>query len=187
MFCYQCEQTARGTGCTKVGVCGKDHTTAVLQDLLLYAAQGISMYAHRARALGASDRAIDIFVLEALFTTVTNVNFDPARLQGLIAKAAAIRDKAKDLYEKACKKAGAVPEKLGGPAALVFETTLEGMLKQGEAISIPSRREKLGDDAAGLQELLMYGLKGAAAYADHAQILGKESAEIMAAFEDHLD
>ena len=187
MFCFQCEQTARGTGCTKAGVCGKDHTTAVLQDLLLYATKGIAMYAHRARKLGVSDRAVDLFVLEALFTTVTNVNFDPARLRNLIVKAASIRDRARTLYENACRKSGARPETLGGPAALVLETTVEGMATQGEAIGIPGRREKLGDDVAGLQELLTYGLKGAAAYADHAHVLGKESDEIMAGFEDHLD
>lgn len=67
MFCYQCEQTAKGTGCTILGVCGKDPVAATLMDLLVYATEGISMYAHRARQLGASDRAIDVFVIEALF------------------------------------------------------------------------------------------------------------------------
>ena len=70
MFCYQCEQTSKGTGCTVAGVCGKDPATAVLQDLTVYAAKGLSMYAHRARRLGAKDPEIDRFVLEALFTTV---------------------------------------------------------------------------------------------------------------------
>ncbi len=187
MFCFQCEQTARGTGCTKGGVCGKDHVTASLQDLLLYATEGIAMYAHRARKLGAKDRAVDVFVLEALFTTVTNVNFDPARLRGLLAQASSVRDKAKALYENACKRAGAAPETLGGPAALKLETSPEALVAQGESIGILGRKAKLGDDVTGLQELLMYGLKGAAAYADHAQVLGKESDEIMAAFEDQLD
>lgn len=71
-----------------MGVCGKDPQTAALQDLLIHASQGISMYAHRARALGASDREIDLFIVEALFTTVTNVNFDPERLAGLVRRAA---------------------------------------------------------------------------------------------------
>ena len=84
MFCYQCEQTAKGKGCDQFGVCGKDPETAALQDLLVHAAQGISQYAHRARALGAKTRTADIGVVEALFTTVTNVNFDPHRMEKLL-------------------------------------------------------------------------------------------------------
>jgi len=84
MFCYQCEQTAKGTGCTSFGVCGKRPDTAALQDLLVYAAKGVSQYAHRARKLGLSDTAADVFVLEALFTTVTNVNFDSERIAKFI-------------------------------------------------------------------------------------------------------
>ena len=76
MYCYQCEQTAKGVACTKAGVCGKDPETAALQDILVHVAKGVSMYAHRARELGAADREADVFVIEALFTTVTNVNFD---------------------------------------------------------------------------------------------------------------
>ena len=97
MFCYQCEQTAKGTGCTKVGVCGKDSEVAALQDLLIHAAKGIAMHAHRARKLGVSDRDIDVFVVEALFTTVTNVNFDADRLETLLRRAAETVDKAKAL------------------------------------------------------------------------------------------
>ena len=81
MFCYQCEQTAGGSGCTKFGVCGKSPETSDLQDLLVHAAQGIAMYASRAAKLGKAERSIDRFVTEALFTTVTNVNFDPVRLE----------------------------------------------------------------------------------------------------------
>ena len=80
MFCYQCEQAAKGTGCTVQGVCGKDPETAKMQDLLLWQAKGISMYARRAALAGAQDRDVDVFVTEALFTTVTNVNFDPANI-----------------------------------------------------------------------------------------------------------
>ena len=79
MFCFQCEQTAGGKGCEKVGVCGKTPETATMQDALLYTVKGISQYAHLAALLGARDHDIDLFVVESLFTTVTNVNFDPAR------------------------------------------------------------------------------------------------------------
>ncbi len=77
MFCYQCEQTAKGTGCTTVGVCGKDATTAEVQDALIHALKGLGQYAHRAAQLGARDAEADTFVLEGLFATLTNVNFDP--------------------------------------------------------------------------------------------------------------
>ena len=106
MYCYQCEQTANGTGCNKFGVCGKDPATADLQDLLVHATKGISMYAHRAARLGASDREVDRKILEFLFATVTNVDFDPERLRGHLLDAAKVRDRAKSLYEAACAKQG---------------------------------------------------------------------------------
>src|SRR5512145_100167 len=99
MFCYQCEQTAGGRGCEKQGVCGKDATTAALQDLLLHAAKGISQYAARARQMGTKIPDADLFVTEALFTTVTNVNFDPERIESLIRKAAAVKKDAQAVYE----------------------------------------------------------------------------------------
>ena len=187
MFCYQCEQTAKGVGCTVKGVCGKDPETAALQDLLVHATKGISMYAHRARELNAKDREIDVFAVEALFSTVTNVNFDPERLRGLLVRAAELRDKAKQLYEDACKNAGCTPEALTGPASWIPADHLSGLIQQGEEVSITERKEVLGDDVAGLQELITYSLKGTAAYADHAQILGKEDDDIYAFFHEALN
>ena len=187
MFCYQCEQTAKGTGCTVRGVCGKDPETAALQDLLVYATKGISMFAHRARELGVADHGIDVFTIEALFSTVTNVDFDPERLQRWLLKAAELRDKARGLYEKACKKAGRTPETLTGPATWVPAEDLHGLVKQGQEITITKRKETLGDVVTGLQELVTYGLKGVAAYADHAQILGKEDDGVYAFFHETLD
>jgi len=187
MFCFQCEQTKGGTGCTKVGVCGKDDQTATLQDLLIHATKGISMYAHRAGRLGAADREIDRFVIEALFTTVTNVDFDPQRLKQHLDRAAEIRGKAKALYVDACAGAGKTPDELDGPAAWQPAGDLDGLFRQGLEVSIPSRRAVLGEDTAGLQELVLYGLKGAASYADHAQILGHEDAEVYATFHEALD
>ena len=99
MFCNQCEQTANGVGCTISGVCGKKPDVAALQDLLLYGLKGISLYAAKARELGAKDDAIDRFVIEGLFTTVTNVDFDANRIEKDIRKAATLRDRAKVLYE----------------------------------------------------------------------------------------
>ena len=187
MFCYQCEQTFEGKGCTKYGVCGKDPTTAALQDLLIHATKGIAAFAHRARQLGARDREIDVFVVEALFSAVTNVNFDPQRLRELLMRAAKVRDKAKTLYEDAAQAGGKTPERLSGPAGWAPADSLGGLLEQGTSVSIVDRRERLGDDIAGLQELLTYGLKGAAAYADHAQILGVEDETVWAFFHEALD
>ena len=187
MFCYQCEQTTKGTGCVATGVCGKDATTAALQDVLLHATKGVSMYAHRAAKLGAREREIDVFAIEALFTTVTNVNFNPDSIAALVARAAEMRDRAKRLYEQACARAGAKPETLGGPAAFAPAKDVEGLVRQGMEISILARTKKLGADVTGLQELVTYGLKGAAAYADHAQILGQEDPKVYALFHEALD
>jgi hydroxylamine reductase len=187
MFCYQCEQTAKGTGCTVSGVCGKDPQTATLQDLLLYATKGIAAYAHRARQLGVKDAAVDRFVLEALFSTVTNVNFDPQRLAGLVKQAGEVKAKARDAYEQAARKAGRTVESPAGAAAFVAEATVEGMIAQGQALAIDKRLAQQGADLTGLQELLTYGLKGMAAYADHAMILGKESDEVYAFIHEALD
>ncbi|MCL6519224.1 MAG: hydroxylamine reductase [Armatimonadetes bacterium] len=187
MFCYQCEQTAKGTGCTIQGVCGKDPVAATLMDLLVYATEGISMYAHRARQLGSSDRTVDVFVLEALFSTVTNVDFDADRIEELVRKAAEIKEKARKLYEEAARKSGKSPEALDGPARWTPATDRDGLLHQGESVGVIARRKKLGEEITALQDLVLYGLKGAAAYADHAQILGKESDEVYARFHEGLD
>ncbi len=180
MFCFQCEQTAGGQGCTKQGVCGKDPETSALQDLLIYATKGISAYASR---LGDKrDADVDRFIMEALFTTVTNVSFDPERVAASVREAATTRDKAKALYEAGC----ASPESLNGPAAWAPAADLPGLIEQGHAIGIEGRTQRLGPDVAGLQELLTYGLKGAAAYAHHARILGQEDPAVYAFFHEAL-
>ncbi|MHC4886013.1 MAG: hydroxylamine reductase [Planctomycetota bacterium] len=177
MFCFQCEQTCGGKACTAAGVCGKDATTAALQDLLVHATKGIAQYASAAAADGKFDAEINKFVIEALFTTVTNVDFDPAKLEEWLAQAAIIKDKAKALAGDA---------ELSGPAAWTPAAGQEALVKQGEEVSITARQEALGEDAAGLIELIVYGLKGAAAYADHARVLGKEEDEVYKTFFDGL-
>ncbi|MGQ9455278.1 MAG: hydroxylamine reductase [Armatimonadota bacterium] len=187
MFCYQCEQTAMGTGCTRSGVCGKDDVTARLQDILVHMTKGISMYAHRARKYGAISREVDVFTVEALFATVTNVDFDAERVAELIYKAESIRGEAKALYENACLRAGDSPEKLGGPAEFVPAKDIDSLVKQADEIEIPRRKQALGEDITSLQETITYGVKGAAAYADHAQILGKEDPGVYAGFHEALN
>ncbi len=164
MFCYQCEQTSQGKGCVQIGVCGKDDATAELQDLLVQAVQGVSFYAHRARGLGASSPEIDAFVPEALFATLTNVNFDQDRLRTLIDRAAATRDQARRLYESACAVKGVNPEH---PRAAAPHLITERMLAQGT-------------ETVHLKELVTYGIKGVAAYAEHARRLGVTNDDVFA-------
>jgi len=172
MFCYQCEQTSKGEGCQTLGVCGKDETTATLQDLLIHVIKGVAMYAHRAAQLGASDPEIDAFTIKAIFSTLTNVNFDPDRLVELIHEAVKTRDTARDMYERASVMAGIAPAYLGGPAAWIPAESLEGLLAQGQQTLLPVRFLAEGKEIANLQELVLYGLKGVAAYAAHALALG---------------
>ncbi len=186
MYCYQCEQTAKGTGCSSFGVCGKDPETAALQDLLIHAAKGIAGYAHRARALDVTDRQADIFVVEALFTTVTNVNFDPERLAALLRRSAEVLAGVKAKYATACEAAGKTPETFQCPSGEALANDVQGLVAQGEKLAIDIRIDKQGPDATALQELILYGLKGMAAYVDHAQILGKVDEEVFAFFHEAL-
>jgi len=187
MYCFQCEQTAKGTGCNVYGVCGKDPETAALQDLLNYAAKGISQYAHRAGKHGSADRTIDRFVVESLFTTVTNVNFDADSLVGLVRSADAVRARAKHLYEKACTAEGVTPEQPAGPAQFAFAATRDELVRQGEKVGVEERLQRFGSDVGGLQELAFYGLKGMCAYAEHAAVLDVEDDGVYAFVHETLN
>ncbi len=187
MFCYQCEQTAKGTGCDRFGVCGKDPKTAVMQDLLVYVAKGVSNWAIRARKLGIVNREADIFVIEALFTTVTNVNFDSETLINLIRTGVKVRNSIRDLYLSACVEKGLEPEKLSGPAVWEMPANETEIENEAEKLSIAERLEDPGKDITGLEELITYGLKGSASYADHALILGYEDDDVYAFFHESLD
>jgi hydroxylamine reductase len=171
MFCFQCEQTAKGEGCTKIGVCGKNEEVAALQDLLIYAVKGLSEVAVAARKAGPLDAEINQFTCEAIFSTLTNVDFDPTRFVTLVNQAVQYRNALKD-------KVGdiAVTE---GPATFVPETTLAGLVAQGQAVGVQSDAS-VNPDILSLRELLVYGIKGLAAYADHARILGQEDDAVYA-------
>ncbi len=187
MFCYQCEQTAKGSGCTSWGVCGKSPEVADLQDLLIYITKGISMYAHRARQLGVKDSEIDVFVVEALFTTITNVNFDEVRMEKAIRRAGEIKSKARDLYENAAQKAGQKPEKLAGPAEYIPPGSRDDLIRDGEKVNPESFAEKRGEVIQGLHDLVLFSLKGSAAYLDHAVVLGVEDDDVYGFFHEFLD
>ena len=181
MFCHQCEQTARGVACEVSGVCGKNPDVAALQDLLVYGMKGLSIYADKARHVGAAvDDEINLFTLEGLFGTVTNVDFDPARLEGLIKKCYELKERARGIYEKAwkAKKGTEAPKVTEGPAAWVPAADLAGLIRQGEGQGINTFHAN--EDIRSAIEILTYGVKGMAAYADHAYILGKKDEEIFA-------
>jgi hydroxylamine reductase len=187
MFCFQCEQTARGTGCDKVGICGKEPKTAALQDLLVFALKGVGVYAHRARRFGIIDRGLDEFVVKALFNTLTNVNFDPIRIEALIREAVKRREDIRQRYEKACRAFRETPDEPRGASQWIPAESTIGLLQQAETASILIRRDLLSADISSTQELLTYGLKGLAAYADHAQVLGVRDASVYAFFHEALD
>jgi len=168
MFCFQCEQTAKGEGCTKIGVCGKQPDVAVLQDLLIYAVKGLSQVAVEGRNVGIKDTAIDHFTCEAIFSTLTNVDFDPDRFVKLIHQTVKFRDELKVKVSSA----GGKTDFSAGPAGFRPEATREGLVAQGEKVGVKSDPD-INPDILSLRELLIYGLKGVAAYADHAKILGK--------------
>ncbi|MCX8069082.1 MAG: hydroxylamine reductase [Thermodesulfovibrionales bacterium] len=175
MFCYQCEQTAKGKGCEIVGVCGKQPDVASLQDLLIYSLKGLSIYANEARRLGIVDKEANIFTVEALFSTLTNVNFDADDFVFLINKSVEIRDRLKEKVKKAGGKADFASEQV----SFQPENSKDKLVSQGEKFS-PKSTGSSNQDIHSLQDILLYGLKGIAAYADHAQILGQEDDKVYA-------
>jgi len=181
MFCYQCEQTANGTGCTKIGVCGKEPDVAALQDVLVYALQGLSQVALEGRKVGVNDHDVNVFVCKALFATLTNVNFDTDRFVNFIGQAVSLREALKAKV----KAAGGKADFAEGPAAFKPEATVAGLVAQGEKVG-PKSDTSVNPDILSLQHVLLYGLKGVAAYADHAQILGKEDDTVYAFLQEAL-
>ncbi len=168
MFCFQCEQTAKGEGCTKIGVCGKQPDVAALQDLLIHAVKGLSLVAHAARRAGIHDEATDRFTCEAVFSTLTNVDFDPRRFMPLVDEAVRRREALKQRLAAA----GGVLDSAHPAAAFQPAETLAGRVAQGETVGILADAH-LSPDIRCLRELIVYGIKGLAAYADHARILGR--------------
>ncbi len=181
MFCYQCEQTAKGEGCTKIGVCGKSHEVATLQDLLIYALKGLSQYAAEGRKVGVVDSEINRFTCEATFSTLTNVDFDPDRFVELINKTVSLRE---GLAAKV-KAAGGKTDFGDGPAVFKPADTQEAMIAQGEKVGVKSD-PSIDPDVHSLQQTIIYGIKGISAYADHAQILGQEDDKVYAFIHEGL-
>jgi hydroxylamine reductase len=160
MFCFQCQETCKNTGCNIAGMCGKKADTANLQDLLIYTLKGIAVSAEKAENINTEE--IGKFITEALFSTITNANFDSHRIEKLIRKGLKLRDsisvKTKDL-----------------PDCATWEIYHMSIQEKAETVGILTTEN---EDVRSLRELLIYGLKGIAAYAHHAEMLGKEDSAI---------
>ncbi len=168
MFCYQCQETIKNTGCTKAGACGKKEQTANLQDLLIYVLKGIAVYAQKAKEKGIKDSSAGLFTARALFATITNTNFDDNRIIALIREGLTIRS---DLKEKS----GVSTNESFHDAALWYADDLAGFYDKAKEVGVLSTEN---EDVRSLRELLIYGLKGLAAYTDHAAVLGFQNEEI---------
>ena len=174
MFCYQCEQTAKGTGCTVLGVCGKQPEVAALQDLLLYTLMGLSQVAVEGRKVGVSDPDVNGFTVKAAFSTLTNVDFDPERFVDLIDQAAKKRDRLKDKVRAAGGKI-----EFTGAAVFVPKPSLDELVKQAEHVGLKSY-PAANPDILSLKHTVLFGIKGVSAYADHAQVLGQQDDTVYA-------
>lgn len=172
MFCYQCEQTAKGTGCTVVGVCGKSADVSALQDLLVYMLRGLGQLSTEAKRAGVANEEIDLFTCEALFTTLTNVNFDPEALMTYIRKTA-------DYQQQLRSRLYAIKGTVNSKFNIQLEKTTAGLVAQGKNYGI-NADTTVDPDLHSLQWLLTYGIKGVAAYTHHAALLGKKDDKVFA-------
>ncbi|MFZ2196975.1 MAG: hydroxylamine reductase [Thermodesulfovibrionales bacterium] len=183
MFCNQCEQVAKGGACKISGACGKNPDVASLQDLLVYSLKGLSYYAVEGRKVGVVDQEVNDFTIKALFSTLTNVSFDPERFETQIRKSQQLRE---NLANKV-KAAGGNISSPSEPARFLPAETLSELIKQGEQIVELNPDPAIAPDIQSLQDTLLYGLKGIAAYADHARVLGQEDDIVYAFMHESLD
>ena len=184
MYCFQCQETAKNSGCTVRGVCGKPESTANLQDLLIYVLKGISVWGVKADELGVLRKSDGLFVAQGLFATITNANWDDGRFVKLIGEAVAVRDDVRDRFKAAYKAKngsefdGSVHDcaTWNGPVSSYAEKALSVGILATE-----------NEDIRSLRELLVIGLKGIAAYGDHAAVLGYEDLAIYGFFMEALE
>ncbi len=175
MFCFQCQETAKNSGCTVKGMCGKPEETANLQDLLIFVLRGIAVYGEKLKELGSPDRSNDDFVLQALFATITNANWDDARFVALIEEALGRRDKLKAACMAAYKAKHGKDFSESLPEAATWTGPTSAFADKAKTVGILATEN---EDVRSLRELLIIGLKGIAAYAEHAAVLGFRKPEI---------
>ena len=187
MFCYQCQETAKGTGCTSIGVCGKDAETSGLQDLLLHTEKGVAAYSAVFRKNGKAkellEGKVNRYLINSLFITITNANFDDDAILDEIKAGLKLREELKALATDEEKKEA---EKYGADLVNWYYESDEDLIKFSENQSVVGVLRTENEDVRSLRELIMYGLKGLAAYAEHAFNLGKTSEEIFAFVEEAL-
>ena len=187
MFCYQCQETAKGTGCTSIGVCGKDAETSGLQDLLLHTEKGVAAYSAVFRKNGKAkellEGKVNRYLINSLFITITNANFDDDAILDEIKAGLKLREELKALATEEEKKEA---EKYGADLVNWYYESNEDLIKFSENQSVVGVLRTENEDVRSLRELIMYGLKGLAAYAEHAFNLGKTSEEIFAFVEEAL-
>ena len=167
MFCYQCEETAKGTGCTIKGVCGKNDDVANMQDLLIFVLKGISIYRTKARELGIENKEVNKFVFDSLFTTITNANFDKKVFILKVRQGLVLREKIKREF---LNGGGKIEGHLHESATWFSESETEFDEKAKSVGTLSTSDE----DVRSLRHLLLFGIKGMAAYAEHAFNLGSE-------------
>jgi hydroxylamine reductase len=175
MFCFQCQETAKNSGCTIKGMCGKPEETANLQDLLIFVLRGIAIYGERLKELGQPDRSNDDFVLQALFATITNANWDDARFTAMIQEALERRDKLKNAFMAAYKAKHGKDFSGPLPEAATWSGPSSDFADKAKTVGILATEN---EDVRSLREFLIIGLKGIAAYAEHAAVLGYRKPEI---------
>jgi hydroxylamine reductase len=175
MFCFQCQETAKNTGCTVKGMCGKPEETANLQDLLIFVLRGIAVYGEKLKELGQPDRSNDDFVLQGLFATITNANWDDVRFEAMIKEGLARRDKLKNAFLAAYKAKNGKDFSEPLPDAATWSGSLSNFADKAKTAGILATEN---EDVRSLREFLIIGLKGIAAYAEHAAVLGFRKAEI---------
>ncbi|CAK5002818.1 unnamed protein product [Aphanomyces euteiches] len=181
MFCFQCGQTNQGIGCTKIGVCGKTPTVAALQDLLVDHLKQLSWFAHQIRLVDpdADLNQVDRFTLVALFSTLTNVNFDATRFVTFIEQTKEFTNQLNKQYVDICAAKNQTPARVPWKRTEANVLDIEELVASGRKVGVLSRlRAGRNDALVGLQEMLVYGLKGLAAYTDHSLQFGKENVEI---------
>lgn len=171
MFCMQCEQTEGGTGCTTVGVCGKTAPTSALQDLQLHFNIGLGQWANAVSAKGGKvPEEVKDVLLDSTFATLTNVNFDSSRFMGYLKKA----NGARSLLQKEAAACGVDTAALQGPANFQYKEDETFLMMEAKAQGVLARKNNMKDDnALVVREMAMYGIKGTAAYFDHAERLKK--------------
>jgi len=175
MFCYQCEQAAKGEGCTKIGICGKQPDVSDLQDLTAYALRGLSLVALEGRKTGNIVPEADAYTAAMLFSTLTNVNFDPDYFVDKIREIVRYRDELRTMIENTGRDLN-LPE---GPATFKLADSSEGIIAQAQGKGLKDYPTS-DPDIASLMHTVLFGLKGVAAYVDHAQILGVADEELYA-------